>query len=120
VTTTSSKIETIFSKIIRGELPAEKVYETDTVLAFKDIHPRAPVHVLVIPKRPIAKMSDATSSDAALLGELMLATTEVARIMGVVESGYRLVVNNGDEGGQEVYHLHIHLLGGKPLSWPPC
>jgi histidine triad (HIT) family protein len=112
--------ETIFSKIIKGEIPADKVYETDSVLAFKDIHPRAPVHVLIIPKEPIAKIGDATADDAQMLGELMLATVEVAKIMGVAETGYRLVINNGQEGGQEVYHLHIHLLGGKQLFWPPC
>ncbi|RDV36581.1 histidine triad nucleotide-binding protein [Bradymonadaceae bacterium TMQ3] len=111
--------ETIFSKIIRGELPCDKVYETDDVLAFRDINPAAPVHVLVIPKKPIVNVGQADEDDALLLGTLMLAAREVARIEGLEESGFRLVVNNGAEVGQTVFHLHVHVLGGRAFSWPP-
>lgn len=111
--------ETIFSKIIRGELPCDKVYETDEVLAFRDINPAAPVHVLVIPKKPIVNVGHAEDDDALLLGKLMLAAKEVARLEGLEESGFRLVVNNGAEVGQTVFHLHVHVLGGRAFSWPP-
>lgn len=111
--------ETIFSKIIRGELPCDKVYETDEVLAFRDINPAAPVHVLVIPKKPIVNVGQAEDDDALLLGKLMLAAKEVARQEGLEESGFRLVVNNGAEVGQTVFHLHVHVLGGRAFSWPP-
>jgi histidine triad (HIT) family protein len=110
---------TVFDKIIAREIPAHIVYETDTVLAFRDIAPQAPVHVLVIPKRRIVSASDATAEDAEILGELLLAAAEVARREGVAESGYRLVINNGRDGGQSVFHIHVHVIGGKPLGWPP-
>ena len=109
--------ETIFSKIIAGELPADKVYEDDEVLAFKDIHPGAPVHILVIPKKPIVNLYDAEDSDAELLGRLMLAARKVAQEQGL--EGFRLVMNNGAEAGQTVFHMHAHVIGGRPLSWPP-
>ncbi len=110
---------TVFDKILSGEIPADIVYETERVLAFRDIHPQAPVHVLVIPKRRIVSVTDAAPDDAALLGEVLLAAAEVARREGIAESGYRLVVNNGADGGQSVFHLHVHVLGGRPLGWPP-
>lgn len=110
---------TVFDKILNGEIPADIVYETERVLAFRDIHPQAPVHVLVIPKRRIVSVTDAGPDDAALLGEVLLAAAEVARREGIADSGYRLVVNNGADGGQSVFHLHVHVLGGRPLGWPP-
>ncbi|GIX07726.1 MAG: histidine triad nucleotide-binding protein [Candidatus Poribacteria bacterium] len=111
--------ETVFSKIIRKEIPAEIVYEDEEVIAFKDIRPQAPVHVLVVPKEPIETIADATEAQAELLGKLLVRTAEVARQLGIAESGYRLVINHGRDAGQEVLHLHIHLLGGRPFGWPP-
>ena len=111
--------DTIFGKIIRGEIPADKVYETETVLAFRDINPTAPVHTLVIPKRHIRNAGATDEGDKELIGELVLAATEVARLEGVAESGYRLVMNVGREGGESVPHLHLHVIGGRQLSWPP-
>lgn len=111
---------TIFGKILRGEIPSSKVYEDDDVYAFKDINPAAPVHILVIPKRYIVNMYDATEDDAAVLGRLMLATAKIARELGLgEEEGYRLVFNNGAGAGQTVFHMHAHILGGRDLSWPP-
>ena len=110
---------TLFDKIISRELPADIVLETDRALAFRDINPQAPVHVLVIPKRAIARVSTATDTDEDLLGHLMLCARDVARQEGLSESGFRLVVNNGDHGGQTVDHLHIHVIGGRQMSWPP-
>ncbi len=109
---------TLFSKIISREIPAEIVYEDEQCLAFRDINPQAPVHVLLIPKREIAKLADAGEADAALLGHLMLAAGKIARLLGVGEA-FRLVVNNGAGAGQTVFHLHLHLLAGRPLHWPP-
>lgn len=110
---------TIFQKIIDRQIPADIVYETPTVLAFRDIQPVAPVHVLVIPKQPIPRVGDAADHDGALLGELLLACREVARIEGIAASGYRVVTNNGGHGGQSVDHLHFHVLGGRQMVWPP-
>jgi histidine triad (HIT) family protein len=110
--------DTIFGKIIRREIPADIVYEDDLALAFRDITPQAPVHVLVIPKKPIPKLADATPEDQALLGHLMLTAKKVADQLGL-DNGYRVVINTGDDGGQTVYHLHLHLLGGRSLQWPP-
>jgi histidine triad (HIT) family protein len=110
---------TIFEKIIAREIPADIVYETERVLAFRDIHPVAPTHILVIPKQPIPRVGDATDSDGAVLGELLLACRDIAKQEGIHESGYRLVTNNGAHGGQSVDHLHIHILGGRQLGWPP-
>jgi len=110
--------ETIFSKIIRREVPAEIVYEDDLALAFKDIRPQAPVHILVIPKQPIAQLSDAESKDHALMGHLLLTAKRVAEKVGLT-NGYRIVINNGEDGGQTVYHLHLHILGGRHMKWPP-
>jgi len=110
---------TIFEKIIAREIPADIVYEDDHVLAFRDIAPQAPVHVLVIPKEPLVGISHASRAHAQVLGRLMLAAGEVARREGVHQRGYRLVVNDGVDGGQSVDHLHIHVLGGRALTWPP-
>ena len=110
---------TIFQKIIDGEIPVSKVYEDDQVLAFHDIQPQAPVHILVIPKKPIVSAATAQPEDEAPMGKLMLAAAQVARQEGLEEDGYRLVTNIGREGGQSVYHLHIHVLGGRQMVWPP-
>ena len=111
--------DTIFSKIIRREIPADIVYETDSVLAFTDVNPRAPTHLLVIPKRPIISLADASASDVQLLGELLYACKEIAANLGVDEAGYRVVINSGAGAGQTVFHLHLHLLAGRQFSWPP-
>ena len=111
--------ETIFSKIIRREIPAQIVFDSEQVLAFKDISPQAPVHILVIPKRIIPRLSAAQSSDQSLLGELLAAAAKIADEQGLRDSGYRVVINNGKAAGQEVEHLHLHLLGGRKFGWPP-
>lgn len=111
--------DTIFGKIIRREIPADIVYEDDDVLAFRDLNPQAPVHVLFIPKKPIATLNDATPDDAALLGKVLLAAANYAKQEGFAEDGYRTVVNCNTHGGQTVYHLHVHLLSGRKLTWPP-
>ncbi len=110
---------TIFQKIIDGEIPADKVYEDAEILAFRDIQPQAPHHVLVIPKKPIVSMAEAKPEDDALIGRLMRVAALVARDAGLEEAGYRLVTNIGQHGGQSVFHLHIHVLGGRQLGWPP-
>ncbi|HSB49349.1 MAG TPA: histidine triad nucleotide-binding protein [Burkholderiales bacterium] len=109
---------TLFEKIIRRELPADIVYEDELCLAFRDINPQAPLHVLLVPKKPIDKLSDATATDQPLLGHLMLAAGKVARQLGAGDT-FRLVVNNGAEAGQSVFHLHLHILAGRKLTWPP-
>jgi len=111
--------DTIFGKIIRGEIPCDTEHEDDAYLTFRDIHPAATLHELVIPKKPIPTLNDAGEADAALLGGLLLCAARVARILGVGETGYRTVINCGREAGQEVFHLHLHLLGGRGMSWPP-
>ncbi len=111
--------ETIFSKIIRKEIPAKVVYEDDLCLAFYDVAPQAPVHVLVIPKKPVESLEQLTIEDAPLLGHLWQVIQRVARQERVAESGYRVVVNCGKQGGQSVDHLHFHILGGRDLAWPP-
>ena len=110
--------ETIFSKIIRKEIPADIVYEDDLVVAFRDVQPQAPVHILVIPKKPIESIDQATPEDAALLGHLLLTIKRVATQEGL-EKGYRVVINTGEDGGQTVFHLHLHLLGRRSMTWPP-
>jgi histidine triad (HIT) family protein len=110
--------ETIFTKIINREIPADIVYEDEQCLAFKDINPQAPVHVLIIPKKPIAKLSQATEADANLLGHLMLTAKKIASEQGDGDD-FRLVINNGSQAGQTVFHLHLHLLAGRVLHWPP-
>jgi histidine triad (HIT) family protein len=110
--------DTIFGRIIRGEVPARIVHDDDHCLAFHDVSPQAPVHVLVIPKRPIRSLAAVTAADAGLLGHLVAVAAELARTLGLAD-GYRLVVNCGRDGGQSVDHLHVHLLGGRQLGWPP-
>lgn len=110
--------DTLFTKIIRREIPAEIVYEDDLTLAFKDINPQAPVHILVIPKKPIPKLADAESQDHALMGHLLLTVKRVAEATGL-KNGYRVVINTGADGGQTVDHLHLHILGGRQMAWPP-
>jgi histidine triad (HIT) family protein len=109
--------DTIFGRIARGELPAERVFEDDRCVAFRDIAPQAPTHLLVIPRRPIERLSRAGDGDEALLGHLLLVAARVAREAGL--SDYRVVVNDGADAGQTVFHLHVHVLGGRPFSWPP-
>jgi len=111
--------DTIFGKIIRREIPATIVYESETVLAFRDINPVAPVHIVVIPKKPVVSVAHAEVEDKAILGELLLACGEIARQEGLDSNGYRIVSNIGRDGGQTVFHLHLHLLGGRHLNWPP-
>ncbi len=111
--------ECLFCKIIAGEIPANKVYEDNDVMGFHDINPVAPTHILVIPKRHIAAISEARSADAALLGQLLMKGGEIAREQGLEDDGYRFVINTGDHGGQTVFHLHLHILGGRRLTWPP-
>ena len=111
--------QTLFEKIIAREIPADIVYEDDQVLAFRDISPQAPTHVLVIPKKVIPRIAAADDSDQALLGHLLLKARNVAAELGLADSGYRLVINNGRDGGESVPHLHCHILGGRPLTWPP-
>lgn len=110
--------DTIFSKIINREIPATIVYEDDQCLAFRDVNPQAPMHILVIPKKPIAKIVDAVQDDQALLGHLLLKAGEIAKAEGYGDA-FRLVVNNGAGAGQTVFHLHVHILGGRGFSWPP-
>lgn len=110
--------ETIFSKIIRKEIPATIVYEDELVIAFKDVNPQAPTHILIIPKKPIPQLDNCTEADQALLGHLMLTIPKIAQEAGL-NDGYRVVINNGDNGGQTVYHLHLHILGGRQMTWPP-
>jgi histidine triad (HIT) family protein len=109
---------TLFSKIIAREIPADIVYEDTHCLAFRDINPQAPIHVLVIPKQEIPRLADAQDADQALLGHLMLAAGKVARQLGV-DDAFRLIVNNGADAGQTVFHLHLHILAGRPMRWPP-
>jgi len=113
-------MSTIFSKIINKEIPADIVFESDNILAFKDINPQAPVHILIIPKIEIAKVTDIKGSEhSALLGEMIDAANKIAKDFGIADDGFRLVFNCGTNGGQEVYHLHLHLLGGRKMKWPP-
>jgi histidine triad (HIT) family protein len=110
---------TLFEKIIAREIPADIVYEDEWCVAFRDIHPQAPTHVLVIPRDPLPDVTSAGPEHAELLGRVLLAAAAVARQLGVADDGYRLVLNNGEQAGQTVFHLHCHVLGGRPLSWPP-
>lgn len=110
--------ETLFSKIIARELPADVLYEDERCLAFRDVNPQAPLHVLVIPKKPIPRLTDAGDEDEALLGHLLLVARRIAAEEGYAE-GYRVVLNSGAEAGQTVFHLHLHVLAGRPMRWPP-
>jgi histidine triad (HIT) family protein len=110
---------TLFEKIIARQIPAQIVYEDAQVLAFRDINPQAPTHVLVVPKKPIPRIGEATTEDQALLGHLLLKAAEVAALAGLKDGGYRLAINHGKNGGESVPHLHIHILGDRPMGWPP-
>ncbi len=110
---------TLFEKIIAGDIPADLVYQDEWCVAFRDINPQAPTHVLVVPRKPVVNVAEATDEDAELLGRVMLGAGEVARQLGLVDGGYRLVVNNGAGVGQTVFHLHVHVLAGRPFTWPP-
>ncbi len=109
--------DTIFGRILRGEIPCQEVYADDLCLAFRDVNPKAPVHVLVIPREPIAQLGEATDEHEALLGHLLLVAAKVARLEGL--ESWRTVINSGAEAGQTVFHLHLHVIGGRPLAWPP-
>lgn len=111
--------DTLFDRIIRREIPADIVYEDEDILAFRDINPQAPVHVLFIPKRRIATLDEVGETDAAMLGMLMLAAARYARAQGFARNGYRVVMNCNRDGGQTVFHLHLHLLAGRTMHWPP-
>jgi len=111
--------DTIFGKIATGEVAADLIYEDDEVVAFRDLNPQAPVHVLLIPRKPIRTLNEAEPEDAGLVGRLLLAAAKVAKQEGIAEQGYRTVINCNAGGGQTVYHLHVHLIGGRPLQWPP-
>ena len=110
---------TIFEKIAAREIPARIVQETDEWIAFHDVTPQAPEHVLIVPRRVIPRLSQAGDGDAMLLGKMLLAARDIARQLGVAESGYRIVINNGRDAGESVPHLHIHLIAGRALAWPP-
>lgn len=109
----------LFCRIVDGEIPADVIHETDRVLAFRDIDPKAPTHVLVIPRKHLTSLGAAADDDGDLLGEIMLAARDVARSEGIADGGFRAVTNVGHDGGQEIQHLHVHVLGGRALSWPP-
>ena len=110
---------TLFEKIVARQIPAQIVYEDELVLAFRDISPQAPTHILIVPKQAIPRIAEAHGNDQSLLGHLLLKAAEVAAAAGLKEGGYRLVINNGRDGGESVPHLHCHILGGRPLRWPP-
>lgn len=110
--------DTIFGKIIRREIPADIVYEDDLALAFKDVTPQAPTHILVIPKKPIPRLSESQSEDTELMGHLLMTVKKVAE-QANLRNGYRVVINNGADAGQSVDHLHLHILGDRPMKWPP-
>ncbi len=110
---------TIFKKIIEGEIPADVVFEDEHCLAFRDVNPQAPIHILMIPKKEIKSLADSTTANQELLGYLLIKCAQVARQLDLDSQGYRVVTNTGRDGGQSVEHLHFHILGGRPLSWPP-
>lgn len=109
----------IFAKIIRKEIPANIVFESDSVLAFEDINPKAPVHILIVPKTDVATVNDFEDNDAQVIGEMVLAAKQIAKDQGVDQSGYRLVINTLEDAGQEIFHVHMHLFGGRRMTWPP-
>ena len=111
--------KTLFEKIIAREIPSKVVYEDDQVVAFQDIQPQAPVHILIVPRKPIPRIAEAKAEDQQVLRHLLLKAAEVANKMGLTQSGFRLVFNNGPDGGEAVPHLHCHILGGRHLGWPP-
>jgi histidine triad (HIT) family protein len=111
--------KTLFEKIIAREIPSDIVFEDDQVVAFRDVKPAAPVHLLIVPKKPIPRIADAQPDDHRVLGHLLIKAAEVAAKMGLDKTGYRLVINNGPDAGESVPHLHCHILGGRHLAWPP-
>lgn len=111
--------KTLFERIVARELPAQIVFEDELVLAIRDLHPQAPVHVLIFPKRAVPRIAEAKPEDHQVLGHLLLKAAEVADLVGLKKGGYRLVINNGPDGGETVPHLHCHILGGRQLAWPP-
>ena len=111
--------KTLFEKIIAREIPAPIVYEDELVVAFRDINPQAPTHVLIVPRKPVPRLAAALPEDHALLGHMLLKAAAVARQLGLEPGGYRLVINNGPNGGESVPHLHVHILGGRQMTWPP-
>ncbi len=111
--------KTLFQKIADKEIPSDMVYEDELCVAFRDISPSAPVHILLVPRKPLRDIACATAEDAALLSHLMLKVGEIARAEGISESGFRTVLNTGEDGGQTVPHLHIHIIGGRSMQWPP-
>ena len=119
VTASSSSPDCLFCKIVEQKIPATIIHRDEHVVAFKDITPRAPMHILVIPIRHIATLSDAAESDAEIFGRLMVTGARLAKDVGYADSGYRVVMNAGPDAGQTVFHVHLHVLGGRPLSWPP-
>jgi histidine triad (HIT) family protein len=110
---------TLFEKIAAREIPAKIIFEDDEVFAFHDVNPQAPVHVLIVPKRVIPRLAKTNESDQQLMGKLILTATKVARDLGIDQTGYRVVINSGPDAGESVPHLHVHLLGKRPLAWPP-
>ncbi|MFK7849476.1 MAG: histidine triad nucleotide-binding protein [Akkermansiaceae bacterium] len=112
-------MKTLFEKIYDGEIPAEILHKDELCCAFRDISPQAPTHLLVVPRKPIPRIGEASKEDRELLGHLLLTAAKVAKELGISESGFRIAINNGSDGGETVPHLHIHLLGGRPLHWPP-
>jgi histidine triad (HIT) family protein len=110
---------TLFQKIIAREIPAKIIAEDEDIIVFQDINPQAPVHVLLVPKKPIPRLDEATAEDETILGKLLLKAQEMARALGIAEAGFRVVINSGQNGGETVPHLHVHLLGGRSLTWPP-
>ena len=109
----------LFCKFVNGEIQPDKVYEDDEVLAFRDINPQAPTHILIIPKRHIATLNDLEASDASLIGKLYLAARDIAGQEGIAAAGYRTLINCNEQAGQSVFHIHLHLLGGRGMGWPP-
>lgn len=110
---------TLFEKIASGEIPADMVYEDDVCICFRDINPQAPTHLLIVPRKPIPRVAEANEEDQATLGHLLLTAGRVARQEGFAEAGFRTVINNGSDGGEEVPHLHVHILAGRKMTWPP-
>ena len=110
---------TLFQKIVAREIPAKIILEDDELIVFHDVNPQAPVHVLLVPKKPIPRLAEATAEDGILLGKLLLKAQEMAKALGISKTGFRVVINSGRHGGETVPHLHVHLLGGRPLTWPP-
>lgn len=111
--------KTLFQKIADRDIPADIVYEDETCLCFRDIHPQAPTHLLIVPKKPIVRIAEAHGDDQATLGHLLLTVQKVAQQEGFAEAGFRTIINNGSDGGEEVPHLHLHVLAGRKLTWPP-